>query len=150
MLSFLCAALISLQWCSPRQNRRHPTPLFRPPPPPAHAGGGHIHGGVFLWQVVDCEKSLDPSPTLNHIDMREPERVGEHKFFSGEIIRNGNSFGPEHFLWEHHRNKQGPNDPVYRHNLRTLQMMFSVLFLLVECVSGLSMSLRLGSHFVWD
>ena len=75
----------------------------------------------------------------------------EHKACSGENIPNGNSFGPEHFLREQHRNKQwGQNNLVYGHNFPTLQMMFSVLFLRAECVRGLSVLLRRGSHVAWD
>ena len=39
---------------------------------------------------------------------------------------------------------------MYRNNFRTLQMIFSVLFLRAERVQGLYMSLRPGSHVVWD
>ena len=75
----------------------------------------------------------------------------EHKGCSGENILGGNNFGPERFLREHHKNKQqGQNSLVYRHNFRTLQMMFSVLFLRAERVRSLFVSLRLGSHVVWD
>ena len=59
----------------------------------------------------------------------------EHKGRSGENIPNGNSFGPEHFLLEHHRNNlPGPDNQVRCREFRSLQMMVLVLFLLVECV----------------
>ena len=57
------------------------------------------------------------------------------KVVSGENIPNGRSFGPEHFLPEHHPNKlQGPNDQVPCHEFRNLQMMLFLLLLLVDCV----------------
>ena len=33
-------------------------------------------GGLLVGEVVEWAKGLDPSPTLSHIDMREPERAG--------------------------------------------------------------------------
>ena len=87
-----------------------------------------------------------PPPPGKGSDRSPPWYTFEHKGCSGENIPNGNSFGPEHFLREHHQNKQqgpnnqGPNNLVYRHNVRTLQMMFSVLFLRAERVRGLSVS----------
>ena len=45
----------------------------------------------------------------------------EHKGCSGENIPNGNSFGLEHFLLEHHRNTlQGPHNQVRCHEFRSL------------------------------
>ena len=32
-------------------------------------------GGLLVGAVVEWAKGLDPSPTLIHIDMREPERA---------------------------------------------------------------------------
>ena len=64
-----------------------------------------------------------------------PWYMFEHKGCSSENIPNGNSFGPEHFLPEHHWNTvQGPDNHVRCHEFRSLQMMVLVLFLLVECV----------------
>ena len=33
-------------------------------------------GSLFVWEVVNWATGLDPSTTLIHIDMREPERAG--------------------------------------------------------------------------
>ena len=33
-------------------------------------------GGLLVGEVVERVKGLDPTPTLIHIDIREPERVG--------------------------------------------------------------------------
>ena len=33
-------------------------------------------GGLLVREVVERAKGLDPFPTVNHIDMREPEHAG--------------------------------------------------------------------------
>ena len=50
-----------------------PTPTPTSWPPPAQARGGHIHGGLAGGEWA---KGLNPSRTLIHIDMTEPERAG--------------------------------------------------------------------------
>ena len=76
-----CAALISLAM-APSQHGSLPDPAanthahFLGLPRRAHTLGEAAYtGGLLVGEVVEWAKDLDPSPTLIHIDMREPERA---------------------------------------------------------------------------
>ena len=82
MLSSPCAAMISLAMAL-SQHGSLPDPAadthahFVALPHRPHTLEEAIYtGGLLVGEVVEWAKGLDPSPTLIHIDMREPECAG--------------------------------------------------------------------------
>ena len=73
----------------------------------------------------------------------------EHKGRPRENIVNEKNFRPQHFLLEYNRNNlQGLDNHMCCHQFRSLQMIVLVLFLLVECVQSLCLSI--GAYcYVW-
>ena len=82
MLFFPCAALISLAMALsqhgslPDRDAYTHAHFLALPRRPHTLEEATYTGGMLVGEVVEWAKGLDPSPTLIHIDMREPARAG--------------------------------------------------------------------------